>query len=600
MTTRAAICIRGDLRYWDSTFQIFFQIYDKLPYDVIDYYLCAYDTVTSAIRTISIPEDRPRVAPVEKANGNRSHPNTIVCTHQLNKERVLRSFTGKNLISSEFLSNETRLSPPKSRLIASQLYTMYRVNALKKQYEYENGFIYDLVINTRCDACIELHPIPYPTSYNDASRGKVMCRTRKAVEFAPLFGQDIAIYGGSLEVDVITGMFHNMPIFEKDMMDPHTLMAAAINKTRLLHQPVHHPVLFRKDGFNSILPDSNEHKHHMVRVDFDTWHGSNVTNRIGSATVVDSDTVIKNNYYPEKNDYVVVLDEQIEDHIKAYMTRYSDDVYGYDFDRLQEFAHTYANNLINWELHDIVRDKYMDGNNIVIRSSFSAEYVSLILHIMEISLYVSKIEFMHSFGGTPKVVMLDFDGVLVDSVGIHYQLLNLSLRELQLPEISFEDNEKIYDGLTTVQKLCIMNDKNLVPVEKNNDVIEIKRKLTAGYFSAVADIPVKIKETLMWLIVNHTVIITTNNDSSAVKAVLSKYPAFKNLQVVSKNDVPHPKPDKDMYVYAAAKFNTPPANCVVIDDCPKVITTAQSLGMQTILINNMYNDMMLDKIKERI
>jgi beta-phosphoglucomutase-like phosphatase (HAD superfamily) len=55
-----------------------------------------------------------------------------------------------------------------------------------------------------------------------------------------------------------------------------------------------------------------------------------------------------------------------------------------------------------------------------------------------------------------KGIIFDLDGVLVDTKIIHYNALNLSLQKYEKIEISLEDHSKIYDGLTTNEKLGLL------------------------------------------------------------------------------------------------------------------------------------------------
>lgn len=46
-------------------------------------------------------------------------------------------------------------------------------------------------------------------------------------------------------------------------------------------------------------------------------------------------------------------------------------------------------------------------------------------------------------------------------------------------------------------------------------------------------------------------------------------------------DVPHGKPAPDLFLHAAAQFNTPPTDCVVIEDSATGLQAAQAAGMRS-------------------
>ena len=52
-----------------------------------------------------------------------------------------------------------------------------------------------------------------------------------------------------------------------------------------------------------------------------------------------------------------------------------------------------------------------------------------------------------------KVVIFDLDGVLVDTKEIHYLSLNQALVKYNFKEITYDEHNKIYDGLPTKEKL---------------------------------------------------------------------------------------------------------------------------------------------------
>ncbi len=77
--------------------------------------------------------------------------------HQSEKtESILNNLSPKKIIleqpkNFEEFSHLVDLPTAKQTKLASMFYSMYRCNQLKKEYEHENGFIYDLVIKTRID-----------------------------------------------------------------------------------------------------------------------------------------------------------------------------------------------------------------------------------------------------------------------------------------------------------------------------------------------------------------------------------------------------------------------------------------------------------------
>ena len=58
---------------------------------------------------------------------------------------------------------------------------------------------------------------------------------------------------------------------------------------------------------------------------------------------------------------------------------------------------------------------------------------------------------------TIKLIVFDLDGVLVDTKNIHFNALNSALKKSKINyQISYEEHLKIFDGLTTKEKLQIL------------------------------------------------------------------------------------------------------------------------------------------------
>ena len=78
-----------------------------------------------------------------------------------------------------------------------------------------------------------------------------------------------------------------------------------------------------------------------------------------------------------------------------------------------------------------------------------------------------------------KTIIFDLDGVLVDTKKIHFDALNLALKETSKKNtINFSDHIKTFDGLPTKEKLKILLKQKKI---KNSEVYKInktKKKFT--------------------------------------------------------------------------------------------------------------------------
>ena len=75
-----------------------------------------------------------------------------------------------------------------------------------------------------------------------------------------------------------------------------------------------------------------------------------------------------------------------------------------------------------------------------------------------------------------RLFIFDLDGTLIDSKEIHFNALNKALTDVD-PKyaISIKDQEKIFDGLSTKEKLKILTKNNGFPVKFYDQVSKSKQ-----------------------------------------------------------------------------------------------------------------------------
>ena len=86
-----------------------------------------------------------------------------------------------------------------------------------------------------------------------------------------------------------------------------------------------------------------------------------------------------------------------------------------------------------------------------------------------------------------RLFVFDLDGVLVDSKQIHFDSLNLALKEIdEKYVISEEDHAQIFEGLSTNQKLKILSETRGLPEEDHEKIWSLKQKKINSVFSRFA------------------------------------------------------------------------------------------------------------------
>ena len=78
-----------------------------------------------------------------------------------------------------------------------------------------------------------------------------------------------------------------------------------------------------------------------------------------------------------------------------------------------------------------------------------------------------------------KLISFDLDGVLVDSRELHYEALNLSLKEVDPAlVITREEHLSTYDGRSTTEKLSILTKNKGLDPKKYNEIWSNKQDKT--------------------------------------------------------------------------------------------------------------------------
>ena len=78
-----------------------------------------------------------------------------------------------------------------------------------------------------------------------------------------------------------------------------------------------------------------------------------------------------------------------------------------------------------------------------------------------------------------KLVVFDLDGVLVDARELHYEALNLALRDIEeCYVINRSEHLSTYDGLSTTKKLQMLSEKKGLPEEFHTAIWKAKQQKT--------------------------------------------------------------------------------------------------------------------------
>lgn len=184
-----------------------------------------------------------------------------------------------------------------------------------------------------------------------------------------------------------------------------------------------------------------------------------------------------------------------------------------------------------------------------------------------------------------KAIIFDMDGVLIASEEAHYEAEYelMKRRGHDLPRELFKNyagssSKDIFNDLR--QKFQLSEDNRSLIREKHQlfwAQIDKKITLVPGVLALV-----KRLQKLRYLLA-----VGSSADRNSIERLLEKTAIRQFFPIiVGANDVKRAKPFPDIFLEAARRLETAPANCLVIEDSKKGVQAAKSAGMYVIGFRN--------------
>ena len=196
-----------------------------------------------------------------------------------------------------------------------------------------------------------------------------------------------------------------------------------------------------------------------------------------------------------------------------------------------------------------------------------------------------------------KTIIFDLDGVLVDTKLIHFEALNMALKKFNYKEISFDDHNKVFDGLPTSEKLMILNNKNELPAKSFSKINNYKQKITSKILKKKIIKNQNILKIFKNLYKNYKIAVATNAVRSTLKICLNKLGIEKYIHYkLSNEDIKNPKPNPEIYLKIFIHFGIYPNEALIVEDSHYGREAAISSGAKLLPIKKL-NELTLKKIK---
>ncbi len=200
-----------------------------------------------------------------------------------------------------------------------------------------------------------------------------------------------------------------------------------------------------------------------------------------------------------------------------------------------------------------------------------------------------------------KVIIFDLDGVLIEAKEIHFDALNLALKNIdEKYVISWEDHLKTYDGLKTYDKLNLLHTYKGLPLDKQivENIFNNKQQFTLEALSNLNK-NIKFIELFKKLKLNgYKIACCSNSISKTVYLALEKLGIIEYFDLVLSNeDVKFAKPHPEIYWKAMSYFGALPSDTLIVEDSPTGLTAAFRSGAKVLRVKNT-NDFDFDKLNK--
>jgi len=167
-----------------------------------------------------------------------------------------------------------------------------------------------------------------------------------------------------------------------------------------------------------------------------------------------------------------------------------------------------------------------------------------------------------------KAIIFDLDGVLVDSKEIHFNALNLALANIDKKYIiSRNEQDSVFEGLTTYSKLNILTYTRGLPRTLHKSIWEEKQKFSTAMFSSVS-VDTELVNLLKYIKSQGILVGVASNSIRATLDGCLKALGIKDLidHSLSNEDVNFPKPNPEIYLNCMTDLGVTPDNVIIFED----------------------------------
>lgn len=200
-----------------------------------------------------------------------------------------------------------------------------------------------------------------------------------------------------------------------------------------------------------------------------------------------------------------------------------------------------------------------------------------------------------------KAIIFDLDGVLIDSKKIHFNALNLALKNINDKyAISDQEQNDIFEGMTTKAKLEIITHTKGLPKELHNYIWLMKQEYSANMFKRLT-IDKELVSIFKYIKANKILIgVASNSIKNTLQNCLISLGIMDYIDIaLSNEDVNNPKPNPEIYNKCMTMLSVTPTNAIILEDSNIGKQAAIQSGAKLIEIESR-KDITLDFITNKV
>ncbi len=177
---------------------------------------------------------------------------------------------------------------------------------------------------------------------------------------------------------------------------------------------------------------------------------------------------------------------------------------------------------------------------------------------------------------TPRLVIFDCDGVLVDSDRISLRVQAERISALGL-EMSYEDCVRDFLGLGMPATLRILTERlgSPLPPDWESDLDVAVKDAFRAELRPIPGIEQALDQ------IDLPTCIASSGSHKKMRLTLGLTGLWDRFsgRIYSGEEVRQGKPAPDLFLHAASRMSTPPRHCVVVEDSPFGVIAARAAGM---------------------